>query len=219
MPSKSCLAIGLVVGLAVLSMATSIFAVDGDAVCKERKAKATGKLSASLLKAFGKNKKRPNVVKLSADLSKASSRFTKGFTNAEAPGECQTTGDAGQIKTDTDSYVANMLVQLCPPPSTTTTSTTFTTTTSGCCAPVTTTTFGAPDCGGIPPGCFGFCGNALACVDDGGACSCSGEPLPCGVVSAAGECGGTCPAGLICRLVSQILPDGCPGAPHCGCAP
>jgi hypothetical protein len=100
-----------------------------------------------------------------------------------------------------------------------TTTVTTTTGTTGC-APVTTTTLGIPDCGGVAPACLGLCSNARACVDDGaGGCGCTGAELPCGPVTYLGTCGGTCPPGLTCQLVSPILPNGCPDAPVCGCAP
>jgi hypothetical protein len=85
-------------------------AADPIATCKEKKAKATGKKAADLLKAFGKNEKKPNAAKLRADISKAQSRFTKGFTKAEAKG-CPTSGDAGTIEAKVDALVEDLLYQ------------------------------------------------------------------------------------------------------------
>jgi len=99
-------------------------------------------------------------------------------------------------------------------------STAVTTTTTSCSCPIyTSTTLGAPDCGGAGA-CFGFCGNARACVpDDSGACGCTGDPLPCGIVSAGGACGGECPEGGTCQYWPSPLPGPCPGPPVCGCFP
>jgi hypothetical protein len=59
-----------------------------------------------LLKAYGKNIKKPNPAKLASDISKAQSKFTKGFVKAESKGGCVTTGDAATIEAKTDAFVA-----------------------------------------------------------------------------------------------------------------
>jgi hypothetical protein len=87
-------------------------AVDPVALCKEKKAKATGRKMFDLLKAFGKNVKTPNVGKLASEISKAQSKFTKGFTKAEAPGLCERTGDADAIETTVDGQIADVLAEL-----------------------------------------------------------------------------------------------------------
>jgi len=103
----------------------------------------------------------------------------------------------------------------CPP--TTSTSTTVTTT-SGPCSTYTSTTLGLPDCFGSAGTCLGGCANSRECVPDANnVCGCTGPLLPCGVHSAAGVCGGECPAGETCLVFSPILPGGCPGEPRCGC--
>jgi hypothetical protein len=97
---------------------------------------------------------------------------------------------------------------------------TTTTTTTCPCPTYTSTTLGAPDCGGSGGSCFGFCGNARACVpDEHGTCGCTGDPLPCGIVSAGGACGGECPDGGTCQYWPSPLPGPCPGPPVCGCFP
>jgi len=107
---------------------------------------------------------------------------------------------------------------LCCAPSTTTTSTTSSS--SSTCPVYTSTTLGAPDCGGSGGFCAGFCPNARACVPgELGACGCTGELVPCGIVSAGGACGGECPEGGTCQYWPSPLPGECPGPPVCGCFP
>jgi len=85
--------IALALGLGVFLMGTAAYAgVPPDAICKDKKAKETGKKVLGKLKAFGKNQKAPNVSKLNSDLSKANSKFTKGFSKAEDPGAAPRTG-------------------------------------------------------------------------------------------------------------------------------
>jgi len=86
--------------------------VPGDALCKEKKAKAAGKKAADLMKAFGKNIKKPDAVKLAESVSKAQSKFTKGFTKAEAKGECDTSGDAAAIEAKVDAAVSDLVLKL-----------------------------------------------------------------------------------------------------------
>jgi len=96
---------------------------------------------------------------------------------------------------------------------------TTTTTTTATCPTFTTTTLGAPNCGGFGTFCGGFCPNAHQCVSNPttNACECTGPLQPCGVVSAAGTCGGSCPAGQTCQLYSPTQSDGCPDYPRCAC--
>jgi hypothetical protein len=98
-----------------------------------------------------------------------------------------------------------------------TTAVTIVTTTSLTCPSFTTTSLGVNICGGSPPNCSGLCANARACVNDGIACSCTGSTLPCGVVSNAGACGGTCPGSMVCAQTEVIGSDGCPESLSCGC--
>jgi hypothetical protein len=104
----------------VLAVALSMFVVVGAPVqagvdpfdvCKEKKAKATGKNAADLLKAYGKNEKKPNATKLSADISKAQSKFTKGFAKAEAR-SCLTSGDADTIGPKVQAFLLDVLASL-----------------------------------------------------------------------------------------------------------
>jgi hypothetical protein len=104
----------------------------------------------------------------------------------------------------------------CDGPSTTSTTSTSTTTVS--CPIHTTTSLGVPDCGGSDV-CFGLCANARECVPGAGGCACTGAELPCGVVTAVGACGGTCPAGSVCQLFEPPLPNGCTDFPRCACVP
>ena len=70
-----------------------------------------------LILAFGKNLKTPNVGKLASDISKAQSKFTKGFTKAEFSGSgaskgCQTIEDADDIEAKVDAFVVDVLDDL-----------------------------------------------------------------------------------------------------------
>jgi len=86
-------------------------------LCKDKKAKVTGKKTLDLLKAFGTNGKMSNVGKLASDLSKARSKFTKGFTKAEftdagASRSCETIEDADDIEAKADAWVEDVLDEL-----------------------------------------------------------------------------------------------------------
>jgi hypothetical protein len=83
--------------------------VDPRVACKEKKAKATAKKAADLLKAFGKNEKKPNPTKLAVDISKAQSKFTKSFIKAENASGCLTSGDADGIGSKVDAFVDDAL--------------------------------------------------------------------------------------------------------------
>ena len=83
--------------------------VDPAALCKEKKAKATGKKAADHLKAYGKNVKKPDAGKLVANLSKSESRFTKAFTKAEGKGGCKIEGDAATIEVKVDNFVDEII--------------------------------------------------------------------------------------------------------------
>jgi len=107
-------------------------------LCKDKKGKATGAKALGLLKGFGKNLKTPNVGKLASDISKAQSKFTKGFTKAEFSGSgaskgCENIEDADDIETKVDAFVADILDDLSPTPTTTTTTTSSTTSTTNAC--------------------------------------------------------------------------------------
>ena len=81
---------------------------------KNDKLKGTGKKAADLLKALGKNIKKPNQAKLDADVAKGRSKFTKSFTKAENKGGCETTGDADEIELKTDEFIADVIAELDP---------------------------------------------------------------------------------------------------------
>ena len=81
-------------------------ATDAAATCKEAKAKVAGKKAFDLVKAFGKNLKKPDAAKLDADVSKALSKFAKGFSKAESKGGCRTSGDWEAIEAKVDAFVA-----------------------------------------------------------------------------------------------------------------
>jgi hypothetical protein len=84
-------------------------ATDPADACKDTKAKTTGKKASALLKAYGKNIKKPDAAKLAGSVSKAQSKMTKGFVKAESKGGCETTGDVGTIEAKTDAFAASMI--------------------------------------------------------------------------------------------------------------
>ncbi len=84
---------------------------DPAAACTEAKAKAAGRKAAALMKAYGKNIKKPEPAKLAASISKAQSKMTKGFLTAEGKGGCATTGDVDGIEAKTDAFV---VTSICP---------------------------------------------------------------------------------------------------------
>ena len=88
--------------------------VDQAARCKEAKARETGKKAFGLLKAFGKNTKKPNAARLAQDISKVQSKFAEGFSKADGRGGCQTTGDADSIEAMVDGFVIDTVGRLCP---------------------------------------------------------------------------------------------------------
>jgi hypothetical protein len=102
-------AVAIALGIFIAADSAAQAGVNPRAVCKEKKAKAAGKKTADLLKAFGKNTKKPNGAKLDSDISKARSKFTKGFTKAEATGTCPTSGDSGTIAAKVDAFVDHVV--------------------------------------------------------------------------------------------------------------
>jgi hypothetical protein len=124
-----------VVALLVLGGTAVHAGVAAPALCKDKKAKATGKQTLDLLKAFGANVKKKNVAKLGADVSKAQSKLSKGFTKAEFTGkgdsrDCDTNDDVGTIENKVELFVADVIEEISPTTTTVTMSTTTTTMTS-----------------------------------------------------------------------------------------
>ena len=102
----SRLAVAITLATFVVAGPSAHAATNGAATCKEAKAKAAGKKAFDLVKAFGKNFKKPDATKLGADVSKAQSKFTKGFSKAESKGECRTTDDEEAMEAKVDAFVA-----------------------------------------------------------------------------------------------------------------
>jgi hypothetical protein len=117
MRRKVLVVIGATIGLAALwASGTAYAGASGDAICGEKKAKATGKKAGDLLKALGKNLKKPNAARLAADVSKAQSKFTKAFAKAEGSDGCATQGDVGPIDAKVDAFVndaARVVIGFC----------------------------------------------------------------------------------------------------------
>lgn len=195
--NKLVVAIGLVSGMVVVSPVEG--GVAGDAMCKEAKAKAAAKRASDVLKAHMRNEKRPNDIKLAADISRGEARFTKALLRAQARGECSP--DDGQaIAAAVDSFVDGLLGVISPACG------------DGRLAPGEECD-GADDeacpgqcranctctpCGGVGWGtCGGACPASETCGDIGFGCACiPTDTTPCG--NSYPGCGGTCPAGQAC---------------------
>jgi len=123
----------LAIALLALGGTAAYAGVAPSSLCKDKKAKATGAKALGILKAFGANQKTPNLGKLASDISKAQSKFSKGFTKAEFSGAgaskgCESIEDADDIEAKVDALVADVLSDLSATTTTTTTPTTTTTT-------------------------------------------------------------------------------------------
>jgi len=112
--SKKLIATMAVVAVFVTGGSPAYAGVDPGDLCKEAKAKATGKKAFDLLKAFGKNTKKPNTAELDQDISKAQSKFTKGFIKAEGKSGCLTSGDSGAIEAKVDAFVLDAIWAIPP---------------------------------------------------------------------------------------------------------
>jgi beta-glucosidase len=106
----SKLAVAVALGVFFCAGSPAQGAGDLAANCKEAKAKTAGKKAFDLLKAFGKNGKKPNHAKLAGDVSKAQSKFTKGFSKAESSGACRTTADTEAMEAKVDAFVDDVLL-------------------------------------------------------------------------------------------------------------
>ena len=109
-------------GFTFVWMAPAQAGINPGALCADKKLKAFGKYSLDLAKAFGKNVKKINATKLGADISKAESKLTKGFTKAEFTGAggdrgCFTVGDDAAIESKAISTVEDVIDDLLPSPS------------------------------------------------------------------------------------------------------
>ena len=111
------LALALGLGVFLVSGSVATAATDPVAKCKDAKLKTTGKKAAALLKALGKNCKKPDTAKLGGAISKAQSKMTKGFVKAESKGGCETTGDVGAIEAKVDAFAIDVIGELQPSPS------------------------------------------------------------------------------------------------------
>ncbi len=121
----------VVVAIVVACVSAARAGVAPEMACKGIKAKAVGKLSLALLKAFGANEKKPNAGKLEQALSRARARYMKAVEAADnRAGCCGSVGDAETVGVLTDGFVAGVLAGLCPGSTTTIGSSTTTTTTT-----------------------------------------------------------------------------------------
>jgi len=124
--------------------------VPAEATCKEAKANATGRKVADILRAFGRNMKKPDLAKLVRDVSKAESKFTRCFSKAKATGGCLTSGGADRIEAKVNAFLEEVTAEVSGLTTTTATtailpsSSSITSTTNG---PGTTTTTVLSPCG------------------------------------------------------------------------
>src|SRR5262249_45673323 len=142
--------------------------------CAGVKLKATGKKVKAKLGCWGKAVRKGIGVD-SQCLAKAEARFASSFASAEASGSCLTTGDAGDIETDVD-HLVNQVVAALPfnPLITTTTSSTTTTIVAVCGNAVVE---GSEQCdGAADPSCAA--GGRSGCFPSGGPKQCKCCTLP-----------------------------------------
>jgi hypothetical protein len=114
MPRPIIAIIVISVGVVLCGAPAARAGADPGAICTQKKAKAAGKKAADVLKAFGKNEKKPSSAKLAQDISKAQSKFTKSFTKEESKGGCETSGDASIIEGKVDAFAAEIAGELTP---------------------------------------------------------------------------------------------------------
>jgi hypothetical protein len=97
------------IGALLLSAILAHAGTDTAAKCRAAKATAAGKKAAALLRALGKNVAKNPDTKLTANISKAESKFTKTFTKAEAKDDCPTTGDSEIIEFKINALVTDVV--------------------------------------------------------------------------------------------------------------
>ncbi len=184
--ARAAVGVSLALGLLVIGPASTRADVAPEARCRDAKGKATGTAALGILKAFGRNEKKPDSAKLDAEVSKAKSKLTQAFAVAEARGGCVTSGDVQLVDGKVDLFVAEVIAALGSGTASTTT------TTSG--GSTTTTTSPPSVCDSTaPPTCGGACPSGLGCGNVGlGECRCLPPGTPCGD-AAFPACGGVCP--------------------------
>jgi len=100
--------VAIIVG-ALLAAGYAHARVDPANLCKEGKNKAAGKKAYDILKAFGKNTKKSNSTKLAKAISRAQSKFYKGFGKADRLGPCPVSGDAVDVELAVDDCVDQVM--------------------------------------------------------------------------------------------------------------
>ena len=87
------------------------------AKCASKKMKGAGKHGASFLKAFSKDAKKPDPLKLSEEGVKTTAKVTKTFDSSEAKLDCETAGDVDSVTRRVDELVNEVrgVVPSCPP--------------------------------------------------------------------------------------------------------
>jgi hypothetical protein len=86
---------------------------DPIAACKQRKAKATGQRTATLLKESGRHVLQPDAWRLFAARDKGLRRMSTSFSKAEGKGGCATT-DADAFWADVELFVADVVAEIEP---------------------------------------------------------------------------------------------------------
>jgi hypothetical protein len=180
----------------LLAPTAAYSAAEPAATCKAAKARGAAKKAADVLNAFGKNARKPDLPRLGASLSKATSRLARDIAKAESNGGCLTTGDTASLQAKVDAFADDILGVA---PTTTTTSTASTTTTTvaaGTC----TDPAGYPICGGICPATqvcsIDAIGMECTCVTGSVGCDADLDTATCSV--------GSCPAGTQCIWTPQL---------------
>ena len=198
MLSKLAVAIALLFGMAVLAPAEGDVAPDS--ACKEAKAKAAAKQAGEILRAYMKNEKRPDDLRLAADISKCDARFVTALSRAEATGQCPGVDDGEAIEAKVDAFVGGILGVISPfcgdglvAPGEECDGPEDRACPGQCRANCTCTPCGVAGW----PTCGGACPASEKCSDIGFGCGCvlAGD-TPCG--SSFPACDGACPSGQRC---------------------
>ncbi len=108
------LAAAITLGVFVIAGSSAHGAVDPVAVCKEKKAQATGKFARALLRASGRHIVRPDAGTLFFIRERRLAGMGRSFARAEGKGGCQTDDDVETIATQVELLVADVVAEMEP---------------------------------------------------------------------------------------------------------
>lgn len=197
------------VGMLALANSHAYGGIDPVATCRMRKATATGRAAADLLRAFAKNQKRPDVGKLTQNISRAQSKFLSRFSNAERQTSCPPAA-ASTLAEKVDTFLAEVISWVCI---------NCTCCGNGVIDPTEECDLGTELNG--PPPCSADCKTIGACTGSGDICRDASECPPgegcCGdgIVDAGEECdppdvpASWCPDPVFMGCVPPGRPDQC----------